>query len=108
MSDRIVIHWRDLCSHCGSKLSAKNAKIARPTLNNYIYTRDELEHYSDKLWKMMIDEKLSVRIYETYPLEDVARAHTVSVSCKYQRACLTGRQQDIESRKTVGKLLLKP
>ncbi|KAL8751363.1 MAG: hypothetical protein Q9184_006093 [Pyrenodesmia sp. 2 TL-2023] len=73
------------------KLSAKNVKVARPTLVNYIYTREEFEHYSNKLWKMMVDEKLTVRIHETYPMEDIARAHT-----------------DIESRKTMGKLLLKP
>lgn len=29
---------------------------------------------------MMIDEKFSVRIHDTYPLEDVARAHTVMFS----------------------------
>ncbi|KAL8737080.1 MAG: hypothetical protein Q9181_002036 [Wetmoreana brouardii] len=74
-----------------SKLSAKNAKVARPTLFNYIYTRDEFEHYSTSLFEMMADRKFSVRIHETYPLKDVARAHT-----------------DIESRKTMGKLLLKP
>ncbi|KAL9005151.1 MAG: hypothetical protein Q9188_002065 [Gyalolechia gomerana] len=74
-----------------SKLSAKNAKIVRPTLFNYIYTREEYEHYSDELWKMMIDKRFAVRIHDIYPLRDVARAHT-----------------DIESRKTMGKLLLKP
>ncbi|KAI4254580.1 MAG: hypothetical protein LQ352_003019 [Teloschistes flavicans] len=74
-----------------SKLSAKNAKIARPTLYNYVATRQEFEHYSDELFKIMMEDKFSVRIHETYPLKDVARAHT-----------------DIESRKTMGKLLLKP
>lgn len=73
-----------------SKLSVKNAKIVRPTLYNYIYTREEYEHYSDELWRMMIDKKFHVRVHEIYPLRDVARAHT-----------------DIESRKTMGKLLLK-
>lgn len=28
---------------------------------------------------MMMDEKFSVRIHDTYPLADVARAHTVRV-----------------------------
>ncbi|KAL8940931.1 MAG: hypothetical protein Q9211_002050 [Gyalolechia sp. 1 TL-2023] len=70
----------------GTKLAAKNAKIARPTLFNYLYTREEYEHYSDKLWKMMIDQKFTVRIHAIYPMKDV----------------------DIESRKTMGKLLLKP
>ncbi|KAL8641225.1 MAG: hypothetical protein Q9228_001942 [Teloschistes exilis] len=74
-----------------SKLSANNAKVARPTLYNYVATRQEFENYSDELFKMMIQNSFSVRIHETYPLKDVARAHT-----------------DIESRKTMGKLLLKP
>ncbi|CAO1601528.1 NADPH:quinone reductase [Xanthoria calcicola] len=60
-----------------SKLSAKNAKVARPTLFNYLFTREELEHYSTRLFNMMMDEKFSVRIHDTYPLADVARAHTV-------------------------------
>ncbi|KAL8807302.1 MAG: hypothetical protein Q9182_000807 [Xanthomendoza sp. 2 TL-2023] len=74
-----------------SKLSAKNAKVARPTLFNYLYTRDEFEQYSAALFKLMMEERFSIRIHETYALKDVARAHT-----------------DIESRKTMGKLLLKP
>ncbi|KAL8653050.1 MAG: hypothetical protein Q9210_002338 [Variospora velana] len=74
-----------------SKLSAKNAKVVRPTLFNYIFTREEFEHYSEALWAMMIDKKLNIRIHDIYPLQDVAKAHT-----------------DIESRKTMGKLLLKP
>ncbi|KAI4286857.1 MAG: hypothetical protein L6R35_003887 [Caloplaca aegaea] len=73
-----------------SKLSAKNAKVVRPTLFNYISTREEFEHYSEALWAM-IDKKFNVRIHNIYPLKDVAKAHT-----------------DIESRKTMGKLLLKP
>ncbi|KAI4146461.1 MAG: hypothetical protein LQ341_002072 [Variospora aurantia] len=75
----------------GTKLSAKNAKVVRPTLFNYISTREEFEHYSEALWAMMIDKKFNVRIHDIYPLKDVGRAHT-----------------DIESRKTMGKLLLKP
>ncbi|KAL8730697.1 MAG: hypothetical protein Q9166_003889 [cf. Caloplaca sp. 2 TL-2023] len=74
-----------------SKLSAKNAKVARPTLFNYIFTREEFEHYSAELFKLMIDKRFTIRIHDTYPLKDVARAHT-----------------DIESRRTMGKLLLKP
>ncbi|KAL8690016.1 MAG: hypothetical protein Q9218_004449 [Villophora microphyllina] len=74
-----------------SKLSAKNAKVARPTLYNYVATRQEFEHYADELFRMMTKEKFNIRIHEIYPLKEVARAHT-----------------DIESRTTMGKLLLKP
>ncbi|KAL9631823.1 MAG: hypothetical protein Q9164_005685 [Protoblastenia rupestris] len=74
-----------------SRLSAKNAKVVRPTLFNYIYTRDELEHYTSELFRLMIDEKFIVRIHQIYPLKDVARAHI-----------------DLEGRKTMGKLLMTP
>ncbi|PSK53083.1 hypothetical protein B9Z65_3283 [Elsinoe australis] len=73
-----------------ARLSAKNAKVARPTLFNYIATREEFETYTAQLWDFIIKDKLNVRIHETYPLQEVARAHT-----------------DIEGRVTTGKLLLK-
>ncbi|KAL8712944.1 MAG: hypothetical protein Q9220_002802 [cf. Caloplaca sp. 1 TL-2023] len=60
-----------------SKLSAKNAKIARPTLYNYIYTREEFEKYSNELFSMMTDRGFSVRTHKTYTLENAADAHTV-------------------------------
>ncbi|MCJ1296088.1 NADPH:quinone reductase [Xylographa carneopallida] len=74
-----------------SRLSAKNAKIARPTLFNYLFTREEFEGYANELFKMMIEDKFNVKIHEVYPVQDVARAHN-----------------DLEGRKTTGKLLLKP
>lgn len=63
----------------------------RPTLFNYIVTREEFEHWTGELFDFIIKDKMNVRIHEIYPLADVARAHT-----------------DIEGRKTTGKLLLKP
>ncbi|KAL8867173.1 MAG: hypothetical protein Q9174_005829, partial [Haloplaca sp. 1 TL-2023] len=59
-----------------SKLSAKNSKVLRPTLFNYIYTREEFEHYSNRLWEMMTEKKFNVRIHKTYELKDIATAHT--------------------------------
>jgi NADPH2:quinone reductase len=73
------------------RLSAKNIKVLRPTLFNYIHTREEFEKYSADLFDLIIKDKLNVRIHDTYPLAEVARAHT-----------------DLEGRKTTGKLLLKP
>ena len=61
------------------KLSAKNAKIARPTLFNYIITREEYEHYANRLFAMMAEGDFKTRIHDTYPLKDVARAHNVSL-----------------------------
>jgi len=61
-----------------SRLAAKNVKLARPTLFNYIYTRQEFEHYANELFEMMSKDKMNVRIHEIYPLKEVARAHNVS------------------------------
>jgi NADPH2:quinone reductase len=74
-----------------SRLSAKNVKVLRPTLFQYIYTREEYEKYTAELFGLIIKDKLNVRIHEIYPLAEVARAQT-----------------DLETRKTTGKLLLKP
>jgi len=71
-------------------LGSKNLKLLRPRLFNYIETREEFEQYSAELFDFIAKKEINVRIHETYPLADVARAHT-----------------DIESRKTTGKLLLK-
>lgn len=73
------------------RLAPKNAKIVRPTLFNYIATREEFETYSEELWKLMTESKFTTRIHKEYPLKDVATAH-----------------QDLEGRKTMGKLLLVP
>ncbi|KAI0021533.1 NAD(P)-binding protein [Xylariomycetidae sp. FL0641] len=74
-----------------ARLSAKNVRLLRPTLFNYVATRAEFEHYVDELFRFILHDKLDVRIHETYPLSEVARAH-----------------QDLEGRKTTGKLLLDP
>ncbi|OCK83422.1 NAD(P)-binding protein [Lepidopterella palustris CBS 459.81] len=74
-----------------ARLSGKNVKLLRPTLFNYIATREEFEKYVNELWDFMTKDKMHVRIHEVYPLKDVVRAH-----------------QDIEGRKTTGKLLLRP
>jgi NADPH2:quinone reductase len=61
----------------------------RPTLFNYLTTREEFAKWTKELFEFL-EGGLAVNIHETYPLKDVARAH-----------------QDLEGRKTTGKLLLK-
>lgn len=73
-----------------SKLVAKNVKLVRPTLQNYVFTREEAENYVDQLLDLIIKQRVNVWIHKVYPLEDVARAHI-----------------DVQSRGTTGKLLLK-
>jgi NADPH:quinone reductase len=65
--------------------------VTRPTLVNYIATRDELLSRSGAVFGMMKAGKLKLRIEHTYPLADAQRAH-----------------RDLEGRKTTGKLLLIP
>ncbi|KAI9774009.1 MAG: NADPH:quinone reductase [Geoglossum umbratile] len=74
-----------------ARLSAKNVKLVRPMLYSYIHTREEFDHYASELLRFVEQEKPNINIHKVYPLQDVARAHT-----------------DLESRKTTGKLLLKP
>jgi NADPH2:quinone reductase len=65
--------------------------VTRPTLGNYIATRDELLARSGAVFGMIAAGKLKLRIQHTYPLAQVQRAH-----------------RDLEGRKTTGKLLLIP
>jgi len=73
-----------------ARLSAKNVKLARPTLFNYIATREEFDTLTKELWEIVGQEGFDVRVHKIYDLKDVAQAHL-----------------DIEGRKTTGKLLLK-
>lgn len=74
-----------------SRLAPKSLKVVRPTLVNYISTREEFEKYTRELFDFIIKDNMNVKIHEIYPLSEVARAHI-----------------DLEARKTMGKLLLKP
>jgi NADPH2:quinone reductase len=65
--------------------------LTRPTLVNYIATREELVARSGAVFSMIATGKLKLRIEHTYRLAEVQRAH-----------------RDLEGRKTTGKLLLMP
>ena len=65
--------------------------VTRPTLKDYIATRDELESRARDVFDAILTGALKLRLEHTYPLAEAARAH-----------------RDLESRKTAGKLLLIP
>jgi len=65
--------------------------LTRPSLHHYIHTREDLEHRSTDVLKMVARGALKLRIHKTYPLAEAATAH-----------------RDLEGRKTTGKLLLSP
>lgn len=74
------------------RLSQKGSLfLTRPTLLNYIASREELEQRSSDLFRMIAAGNLKLRISHTYKLQDAQQAH-----------------RDLEGRKTTGKLLLIP
>src|SRR6185503_6513248 len=65
--------------------------ITRPTLAHYLATREDLEWRENDVLQAIARGELKLRIHKTYPLAEAAQAH-----------------QDLEGRKTTGKLLLLP
>jgi NADPH2:quinone reductase len=65
--------------------------VTRPTVVHYTATRDELRARTDEVFGWVASGQLRVSIGGRYALADAARAH-----------------QDLESRRTTGKLLLFP
>ena len=65
--------------------------VTRPSLQHYLLTREELEERANDVLEMITSGRLKLRIHKTYPLSDAQQAH-----------------RDLEGRKTMGKLLLKP
>ncbi|MDP8940775.1 MAG: quinone oxidoreductase [Actinomycetota bacterium] len=65
--------------------------VTRPSLAQYTATREELMWRAESLFSWIGQDNLSVRIGGTYELSDAAQAH-----------------EDLEGRKTTGKLILIP
>ncbi|KAG0336136.1 NADPH:quinone reductase [Podila humilis] len=72
------------------RLAEKNVRLMRTTLFQYLTTREEFETLSSELLQLVAENKIEFAIHKVYPIQDVRQAH-----------------DDIESRKTTGKLLLK-
>lgn len=74
------------------KLSQKGSLfVTRPTLVNYMATRDELEWRANDVLGWIAAGELKLRIHKVYPLVEAPQAH-----------------RDLEGRRTTGKLLLLP
>lgn len=65
--------------------------MTRPTLNSYVANRNALLLRANAVLNAVASGNLKVRIEKTFPLADAGAAHTL-----------------LESRKTAGKVLLKP
>jgi len=64
--------------------------LTRPNLADYVATREELLQRSADLFTWLADGSLRLQVHRIYSLEDAADAH-----------------RDLESRRTVGKLLIR-
>jgi NADPH2:quinone reductase len=65
--------------------------VTRPTMGDYLTTREELLWRAEEVFGAMVDGSLDVRIGGRYALADAADAH-----------------RDLEARRTTGKLVLLP
>jgi NADPH2:quinone reductase len=65
--------------------------LTRPSLAHYVSDPSELQWRAKDLFAWLVSGQLKLKIHHTYKLEQAAQAH-----------------QDLEARKTTGKLLLKP
>lgn len=74
------------------KLAAKNLKVARPTLFNYIATPQERESYSSELFHLIHSGKVKVNLHNVYD---------------FTTQGLQSAFADLKSRKTTGKLVVK-
>jgi len=72
-------------------LAARSLFLTRPALHHYTATRAELLERAQAVLELVAAGKLDVRIGARYPLEEARRAH-----------------EDLEARRTTGKLLLRP
>lgn len=73
-----------------SRLSEKNLRLLRPTLFNYVSTKEEFEFYSNILVKSIENGDLKFDLSKTYELKDYVEA-----------------TKALEGRKTTGKLVLQ-
>lgn len=65
--------------------------VTRPTLKDYVQTREELEQRARDVFGWVADGKLKVRVGQRYPLAEARQAHV-----------------DLQARKTTGKVLIMP
>jgi NADPH2:quinone reductase len=74
-----------------ARLRQGSLYLTRPQLHDYIATREELLERAGDVLMRVADGSLQVRVGATYALADAARAH-----------------EDLQARRTTGKLLLQP
>ena len=72
-------------------LQPKGLFFVRPSMQQYLHTRKELEEASNVLFEKISSKKVKVEIFKKYKLDNVKQAHI-----------------DLESRKIVGPAVILP
>ena len=82
MVDQIDLH---------KTFNPKSLYYTRPTLMHYTRNKEELEISSNSLFEKIKSKEIKPNIFKTYNLKDANKAH-----------------EELESRKTIGSIILKP
>ena len=72
-------------------LQPKGLFFVRPSMGQYLHTREELNEASKTLFEKIITGKVKVEIFKKYKLDDIKQAHI-----------------DIEARKIIGPAIIVP
>lgn len=72
------------------RLGEKNLKLVSPRMIGYMGEKEERDAHIKELFELIQSGKVKFDVHDVYPLKDATRAH-----------------EDLEGRKTTGKLLLK-
>ena len=75
----------------GKLIAPKGLFLTRPSIAHYTATRDELDEAASKLFEMVKSQKVSVKLFKKYSLNDVVKAH-----------------KDLEGRKIIGPAIITP
>jgi NADPH2:quinone reductase len=78
-------------SSCSACAGLGSLYVQRPTLQTYTRTPELLRERAGALFALVANDALDIRIGQRYPLDEARRAH-----------------EDLEARRTTGKLLLIP
>ena len=72
-------------------IQPKGIYFTRPSMGQYLGTKDELREGADKLFEKIKLGNIKIKIFKKYKLEDVVQAH-----------------KDLESRKIIGPAIIIP
>ena len=72
-------------------LQPKGLYFIRPSMGQYLGTKDEIKEGADKLFEKIKLGKVKIEIFKKYKLEDVVQAH-----------------KDLEARKIIGPAIIVP